>query len=71
MGKSKNQITWEVTGQIASVERGQKKDKVKFGKGEMVSTICMDADTAGRLKYGEKLRVTLEIDPSLDFGDDD
>ncbi len=65
------QTKWEVTGQVQSVELGQKKDKIKFGKGEMVSTICMDSDSASDLKHGEKVRVTIEVDPSLDFDSDE
>jgi hypothetical protein len=63
------QTKWNVTGQVESVETGQKKDKVKFGKGEMRSTICMDAGESKDLVPGDKLRVTLEIDPTLDFGE--
>lgn len=67
---AKQQTKWEVTGQIDSVEVGQKKDKVKFGMGEGKSTLVMDAGESGRLTPGEKVRVTLEIDPTLDFGDE-
>lgn len=59
---------WEVTGQISKVEFGQKQDKVKFGKGEGLSTICLDAGEAKSLVPGDKLRVNLETDPTLDFG---
>ena len=62
---------WEITGQVLSVEVGQKQDKVKIGKGEGKSTICMDANDSKGLKPGEKVRLTLEIDPSLDFGDEE
>lgn len=70
MAEKRNQTEWEITGQVESVEVGQKKDKVKIGKGEMKSTICMDAGESGRLKPGEKVRVKLTIDPTLDFGDE-
>lgn len=65
------QTKWVITGQVESVEIGQKKDRIKFGKGEMKSTLCLDAGEATQMQPGEKVRVTVEIDPSLDFGEDD
>lgn len=60
---------WEITGSVLSVEVGQKGDKVKLGRGEGTSTICMDAGDSKGLKPGDKARVTVEIDPTLDFGE--
>lgn len=66
-GKTK----WEVTGQVKSVEVGQKQDKVKIGKDGGTSIIIMDSGDSKGLNINDKCRITVEIDPKLDFGDDD
>ena len=55
--------------QVQSVTRGQKKDVVKVGKGEMVSTISLDAGEIEDLEPGEGVWIKIEIDPKLDFSD--
>ena len=58
----------EVTGQVKSVTTGQKQDTVKIGKDGGTSSIVMDSGDAKGLKINDKCRITVEIDPKLDFG---
>lgn len=62
---------WEVTGQVKSVEVGQKQDVVKIGKDGGTSKIVMDSGESNGLHVNDKCRITVEIDPKLDFGEDE